>query len=82
MANWMAERGAQKFAITSRSGVKTGYQKYILQSWKNKGITAEVYNYDVCDYNQTLALFGEAEKHGPIGGVFHLAAVSMQCMLV
>ena len=77
MANWMVERGARKLALTSRSGVKTGYEKQTLHLWKNRGILVEVYKHDVSNFKQTQMLFQEAEKYGPIGGVFHLAAVSI-----
>ena len=81
MCQWMVSRGAKKLVITSRSGVKTGYQQWKLDILKSKGVDLKVSNLDVSDYDQALQLLQEANKMGPVGGVFHLAVVSEEYSL-
>ena len=76
MALWMVERGATHIILTSRSGVKTGYQRMMIRRMEERGCRVLVSNYDVSDFNQTRELFFTAAKMGPIVGIFHLAAVS------
>ena len=76
MCQWMVGRGAKKLIITSRSGVKTGYQNWKMDNFKANGVQVEVSNLDVSEYDQADQLLQEADRMGPVGGVFHLAAVS------
>ena len=62
------------------TGVKTGYQRWLLDTWRKEGVEVTVSNYDVSDYGETECLFNAATSMAPIGGIFHLAAVSPFCI--
>ncbi|CAG2102323.1 unnamed protein product, partial [Medioppia subpectinata] len=81
---WMHYRGARKFALTSRSGLRTEYQTFVInrmQSYANNAdgnyqrpeiliSTANGLTSEGCEQ-----LLREAQRMGSIGGVFHLALV-------
>ncbi|CAG2166260.1 unnamed protein product, partial [Oppiella nova] len=77
---WMIYYGARKFVVTSRSGLTTDYQKYIYNRFQR---VCKNYKYFSSDWvvstangltiEGTQQLLKEAQKLGPIGGVFHLA---------
>lgn len=75
LAQWLMDRGARHLVLTSRSGVKTGYQARKLRMMREQGINVVVSNRDVKDKEETKLLIEETIKHGPVGGVFNLAMV-------
>ncbi|CAG2176514.1 unnamed protein product, partial [Oppiella nova] len=85
---WMLYYGARKFVVTSRSGVKTDYQKWVYNRAKS---FYEDFKYFKCDYvvstangftiEGTQQLIKEAQELGPIGGVFHLAFELNDCLI-
>ena len=82
LLHWMLFSGARKFVLTSRNGVKSTYQKYILgrleglgQQFKYFAPKIVVSTEDTNTVKGTQNLIREAQKLGPIGGVFHLALV-------
>ncbi|XP_063235501.1 fatty acid synthase-like isoform X2 [Bacillus rossius redtenbacheri] len=75
LANWLVLRGATKIVLTSRSGVRTGYQSLCVRRWKEQGITVLVLSVDCSTNEATLQLLKEAGKLGDVGGIFNLAAV-------
>ncbi|XP_051888628.1 fatty acid synthase [Pristis pectinata] len=75
LANWLIERGAQKLVLTSRSGIRSGYQAKRVREWKELGIEVLVSTSDVCSLEGTQRLIAEASGLGPVGGIFHLAMV-------
>ena len=77
LAEWLVYRGATNFVLTSRSGVKTGYQRrklFYLREMLNVDVT--VSNKNICNMREVRELF-ESVKGRPVGGVFHLAGVSL-----
>ena len=76
LAHWLVQRGAKYLALTSRSGVRTGYQKRLIGLWEKQGVKTLVSNRDVSSAKDTNHLFSEVKKMAPVGGVFHLAAVN------
>nr|KAG5704186.1 hypothetical protein BaRGS_009716 [Batillaria attramentaria] len=75
LAQWLVDRGARKLLLTSRSGVKTGYQARKLRRWTHAGVDARVLKLDVSKLQQAETLIEEASKMGPVGAVFNLAMV-------
>lgn len=73
LAQWLVERGARKLVLTSRSGIRTGYQNRKVSQWRRKGISVEISTHNIQNLKQTQQLIAEAE---PVGGLFHLAMVS------
>ena len=81
MCLWMVRNGARYLVITSRSEVTTGYQRWMLERMKKLGACVQVRTDDICNAEQTKNLMNEALSLGPVGGVFHLAAVSASLCL-
>jgi len=77
LAQWLVERGARYLVLTSRVGVRTGYQDRRIREWRQAGVTVSVSRADVCDADQTRALIRDAVSMCPggFGSVFNLAAV-------
>ncbi|XP_063312266.1 fatty acid synthase [Pelobates fuscus] len=81
LAQWLIERGAQKLVLTSRSGIRNGYQAKQIQSWKEMGIKVLVSTKDVGSIKGTQQLIEEASQLGPVGGIFNLAMVLKDAMI-
>uniref|UniRef100_A0A8C2YHL2 Fatty acid synthase n=1 Tax=Coturnix japonica TaxID=93934 RepID=A0A8C2YHL2_COTJA len=81
LAQWLIERGAQKLVLTSRSGIRTGYQAKCVREWKALGIQVLVSTCDVGTLEGTQLLIEEALKLGPVGGIFNLAVVLKDAMI-
>lgn len=75
LAHWLVERGATKLVLTSRSGVKSGYQSRCLRAWREEGIQVTVYTANVGKLSETRTLLKQAAQLGPVGGIFNLAVV-------
>ncbi|OXB61122.1 hypothetical protein ASZ78_013685 [Callipepla squamata] len=73
LAQWLIERGARKLILTSRSGIRTGYQAKCVREWKALGIQVLVSTSDVGTLEGTQLLIEEALQLGPVGGIFNLA---------
>ncbi|XP_076154823.1 fatty acid synthase [Alosa pseudoharengus] len=81
LAHWLTERGARRLVLTSRSGIRNGYQTKRVQEWQAMGVKVMVSTCDVSTLEGTERLIAEACKLGPVGGVFHLAMVLKDGML-
>ncbi|XP_031628812.1 fatty acid synthase-like [Contarinia nasturtii] len=75
LVNWMIARGASKFVVTSRSGVKSGYQSLMIRRWTEKGVNVLVDTNDVTTLAGAQNLLNAATKLGQIGGIFNLAGI-------
>uniref|UniRef100_A0A8C2HV47 Fatty acid synthase n=1 Tax=Cyprinus carpio TaxID=7962 RepID=A0A8C2HV47_CYPCA len=75
LAQWLTERGARKLVLTSRSGIRNGYQAKRVREWQAMGIQVLVSTSDVSSMAGTERLINEACRLGPVGGIFHLAMV-------
>ncbi|RDD36517.1 Fatty acid synthase [Trichoplax sp. H2] len=75
LAQWLVDRGAEKLVLTSRSGIRNGYQARRVKNWRKKGIKVSVSTCNVTSIESTEELIKQAEELGPVGGIFHLAAV-------
>uniref|UniRef100_G3NC33 Fatty acid synthase n=1 Tax=Gasterosteus aculeatus TaxID=69293 RepID=G3NC33_GASAC len=81
LAQWLTERGARKLVLTSRSGIKNGYQAKRVREWRSRDVEVLVSTNDVSTLGGTQRLIAEASSLGPVGGVFHLAMVLKDGML-
>ncbi|XP_054249700.1 fatty acid synthase [Indicator indicator] len=81
LAQWLVERGAQKLILTSRSGIRTGYQAKCVREWKALGVQVLVSTSDIGTLEGTQRLIEEALKLGPVGGIFNLAVVLRDGMI-
>jgi fatty acid synthase len=82
LTQWMTLRGAKKIILTSRTGIRTNYQKIFLKRLEKFGQMSEMFKSEIivsthntnCE-NGSKLLLEEANKLGTIGGIFHLALV-------
>ncbi|KAG7277018.1 hypothetical protein CRUP_001644 [Coryphaenoides rupestris] len=81
LAHWLTERGARKLVLTSRSGIRNGYQAKRVREWQSQGVEVLVSTSDVSTMEGAERLIAEARRLGPVGGVFHLAMVLRDGML-
>ena len=81
LANWMITRGAKYIVLTSRSGIRTGYQALCIRRWREMGITIQVSTTDVTTESGAESLLKEAMKLAPVGGIFNLAAVLRDALI-
>ncbi|KAJ1529566.1 hypothetical protein ONE63_006337 [Megalurothrips usitatus] len=75
LAHWLVMRGAKKIVLTSRSGVRTGYQSLCVRRWREMGASVLVSTTDCNTAQGAQKLLSEAAKLGPVGGIFNLAVV-------
>ncbi|KAF7488070.1 Fatty acid synthase [Sarcoptes scabiei] len=82
MLYWMVMRGAKKFVLSSRNGLKNSYQKLYFKRLKELSKFISIFDIDVTISTQNViqedgahALVDEAIKKGPVGGIFNLALV-------
>ncbi|XP_066443807.1 fatty acid synthase isoform X2 [Eleutherodactylus coqui] len=73
LAQWLVERGARNLILTSRSGIRNGYQAKKVQSWKKEGVTVVVSTKDAASIGGARQLIDAASQLGPVGGIFNLA---------
>lgn len=81
LANWLVNRGAMNIVLTSRSGVKTGYQSLCIRRWKEKGVNVFVSTEDASTEKGAKTLMEQANSLGPVGGIFNLAVVLRDAMM-
>lgn len=81
LANWLVQRGARNIVLTSRSGVKTGYQSLNIRRWTESGVKVLVSTADCTTEKGSERLMKEASKLAPVGGIFNLAAVLRDAMM-
>lgn len=80
LTQWLISRGARNVVLSSRSGVRNGYQARCLLHWRRAGVKVVVSNKNIADAQQTTELIKECQQLGPLGGVFHLAMVLRDCL--
>ncbi|PRD26879.1 UNVERIFIED_CONTAM: Fatty acid synthase [Trichonephila clavipes] len=75
LSQWMVERGAQHILLTSRSGIRTGYQKLCMNRWKKQGVNIIVSTENTVNMNEAKLLLQKATSIKPVGGIFNLALI-------
>lgn len=75
LTEWAVERGAKHIILCSRSGLKTGYQKYRVNNWRSQGINIEISTYDLTTLSGAKNTVKLALSLGLLGGIFNLAGV-------
>jgi fatty acid synthase len=80
LAQWLINRGARKLVLTSRTGIKTGYQARCVHFWRRLKISVLVSTLNISNPDDADELIRSCREMGPIGGVFHLAMVLRDCL--
>ncbi|XP_012270411.1 fatty acid synthase [Orussus abietinus] len=81
LANWMVTRGAKYLILTSRSGIRTGYQSLCVRRWRELGVNVAISTEDVTTPAGAEKLIQECNKIAPLGGIFNLAAVLRDALI-
>ncbi|KAH6934602.1 hypothetical protein HPB50_025688 [Hyalomma asiaticum] len=75
LAEWMVNRGCRNLLLTTRSGVRTGYQRLCLRRFREAGANVAVRKIDASDEEGARKVIEEAAAMGPVGGIFILAVL-------
>ena len=85
---WMISKNARKFLLTSRNGIKTVYQQFVINRLRKFGeqmkyfeVLIEVSINDCLTVESTQQVVTEAQNMGTIGGIFHLGLVLNDCLM-
>ena len=88
LIHWMISMDARKFLLTSRNGIKTLYQQFVINRLQMFGkqnkffnISIEVSKNDCLTFESTQQVLSEAKNLGRIGGIFHLGIVLNDCLI-
>ncbi|XP_034937434.1 fatty acid synthase [Chelonus insularis] len=81
LCHWLITRGAKHIILTSRSGVRTGYQSLCIRRWREMGINITISTIDVTTIEGAEKLVSESSKMAPVGGIFNLAAVLRDALI-
>ncbi|KAK9875953.1 hypothetical protein WA026_011055 [Henosepilachna vigintioctopunctata] len=81
LADWLVLKGARKLILSSRIGVRTGYQSNIINIWKSQGVVVEISTADVTTREGCEKLISESKSLGTVDGLFNLAAVLKDSLL-
>ncbi|CAL1296657.1 unnamed protein product [Larinioides sclopetarius] len=81
LCQWLVERGARHVVLTSRSGLKTGYQKLCMNRWKKENINITISKLDATKVDETKALLKMAAEINPVAAIFNLALVLRDALM-
>ena len=96
LAQWLINRGARKLVLTSRSGIRTGYQSRCVHFWRRMKVQVLISTLNIASkvggegivpklyspnvQEDAVELIRSCNEIGPLGGVFHLAMVLRDCL--
>ncbi|KAI5752769.1 hypothetical protein M8J77_020135 [Diaphorina citri] len=76
LCDWMVQRNCRNLVLSSRSGIQTGYQQYLVNRWRLlTKVNVLVCTADVTKVSGAEELYKVASSLGPVDGVFNLAGV-------
>ncbi|VEN39582.1 unnamed protein product [Callosobruchus maculatus] len=73
LADWLILRGARKLILTSRKGVRTGYQRLRIKIWRSYGVLVHISKADITTRDGCVELIKESNTFGPVHAIFNLA---------
>uniref|UniRef100_A0A915D6Q3 Fatty acid synthase n=1 Tax=Ditylenchus dipsaci TaxID=166011 RepID=A0A915D6Q3_9BILA len=80
LAQWLINRGARRLVLTSRTGIRSGYQARCVHFWRRMKISIQVSTLNISKKEDAYELIRSCREIGPLGGVFHLAMVLRDCL--
>ncbi|KAL6424537.1 hypothetical protein ACFW04_009934 [Cataglyphis niger] len=76
LINWLILRGAKNVVVTSRTGIRNGYQKSRVTLWQSYGVNIQIVTAaDTSKYEDCKSILKFAEEQGPVDAIFNLAVV-------
>ncbi|XP_029674091.1 fatty acid synthase-like, partial [Formica exsecta] len=76
LIDWLILRGAKHLIVTSRTGIKNGYQRSRVTLWQSYGVNIHIVTVlDTSRYKDCESILKFAEEQGPVDAIFNLAVV-------
>ncbi|XP_050452236.1 fatty acid synthase-like [Cataglyphis hispanica] len=76
LIDWLILRGAKNLVVTSRTGIKNGYQRSRVTLWQSYGVNIQIVTaVDTSRYRDCEYILKFAEEQGPVDAIFNLAVV-------
>ena len=72
---WICDRGARNIIITSRSGIKNGEQRYLINNLEKDGVKIKIYKGDIGKENEFNKFISELNEMPALDGIFLLSMV-------
>jgi len=82
LADWLVLRGARKLVLSSRNGIRTGYQSLRVRLWRSYGAKVVISLADITTENGVTDLLSDANRLGQVDAIFNLALVSVVLVCV
>lgn len=73
----MVLRGARNVVLTTRTGIRNGYQALRKRVWESYGVKVTISTADITTEEGVKNLLKEGNKLGPVSTIFNLAVVSI-----
>ena len=77
LADWLILRGARKLVLSSRTGIRTGYQSLRVRLWRTYGAKVVISLSDIATESGVTDLLSDANRLGQVDAIFNLAVVSV-----
>ncbi len=81
VAYWLADHGAKRITLTSRTGIPGDTHRQIIRTLADKGVEVRPHKCDITDKSQVQQLLGSLRSEMPIKGIIHAAMVLDDGML-
>ncbi|CAI6352158.1 unnamed protein product [Macrosiphum euphorbiae] len=75
LADWMVLRNSRNIILTTRTGIRNGYQALRKRVWESYGAKVVISTADITTEEGVKQLLNEANKLGPVSTIFNLAVV-------
>ncbi|XP_024893544.1 fatty acid synthase-like, partial [Temnothorax curvispinosus] len=81
LADWLTLRGAKNLVLTSRTGIRTGYQQSRVKLWRSYGVDVQIVTVnDTLNHEDCESILKFAEEKAPVDAIFNLAVVLKDCI--
>ncbi|XP_035740323.1 fatty acid synthase-like isoform X2 [Vespa mandarinia] len=81
LIDWLVLRNATNIVITSRNGIKNGYQQMRIKRWESYGVNIKILvGLDAAKQEDCELVVKSAIDQGPIDGIFNLAVSLKDCI--
>lgn len=74
----MVLRGARNVVLTSRAGIRNGYQAMRKRVWESYGVKVIISTADITTKEGVKQLLMLANEMGPVSAIFNLAVVNIK----
>ena len=82
LADWLVLRGARKLVLSSRTGIRTGYQSLRVRLWRSYGANVVISLANITTENGVTDFLSDANRLGQVDAIFNLAVVSVVLVCV